>query len=71
MYSKCEKLVEGYTINFVCSQGKDHAFPHNLKKADGMTITVGDLRRAMDRHNHVLRLKAREIMTNHPRTISA
>lgn len=33
-------------------------------------ITDGDLRRAMDRHDHVLRLKAREIMTDHPRTIS-
>ena len=32
-------------------------------------ITDGDLRRAMDRHDHVLRLKAREIMTVHPRTI--
>ena len=33
-------------------------------------ITDGDLRRAMDRHDHVLRLKARDIMTEHPRMVS-
>ena len=71
MYSKYEKQVEGYAINFVCSQEKDHAFPQNLNRADGMTITDGDLRRAMDRHDHVLRLKACYIITDHPRTISA
>ena len=31
-------------------------------------ITDGDLRRAMDRHDNVLRLKALDIMTDHPRT---
>ncbi len=33
-------------------------------------ITDGDLRRAMDRHDHVLQLQARQIMTDHPKTIS-
>ena len=42
-----EKEVEGYAVNFVCPQEKDHAFPQNLNRADGMTITDGDLRRVV------------------------